>query len=144
VETGDPVEHLFRRESGRMVAALTRVFGFHNLALAEDVVQDALCARSRCETPRHAGQPVRLAHDDCKEPGSRCFAAGADGSHLRARNHPAARIGVDFPSTIEAAFGPHAIQDDELRMMFSCIDPRLTGEAQVALILHILCGFQCR
>ena len=26
-----------------MVAALTRVFGFHNLALAEDVVQEAFC-----------------------------------------------------------------------------------------------------
>ena len=38
----DPVEHLFRRESGRMIAALTRVFGFHNLELAEDVMQDAL------------------------------------------------------------------------------------------------------
>src|SRR5881394_2254273 len=36
-------EHLFRRESGRMVAALTRLFGVHNLALAEDVVQDAFC-----------------------------------------------------------------------------------------------------
>src|ERR1700731_3099370 len=36
-------DHLFRREAGRMVAALTRVFGVHNLALAEDVVQDALC-----------------------------------------------------------------------------------------------------
>src|SRR6266446_8172969 len=37
----DPSEHLFRREAGRMVATLTRVFGMHNLALAEDVVQDA-------------------------------------------------------------------------------------------------------
>src|ERR1700746_1076711 len=36
-------EFLFRREAGRMVAALTRVFGVHNLALAEDVVQDAFC-----------------------------------------------------------------------------------------------------
>ena len=35
--------HLFRRESARLVAALTRVFGVHNLALAEDVVQDAFC-----------------------------------------------------------------------------------------------------
>src|SRR3954466_13765373 len=34
-------EQLFRRESGRLVAALTRIFGVHNLALAEDVVQDA-------------------------------------------------------------------------------------------------------
>src|SRR5260370_16209857 len=39
----DPSDHLFRRESGRIVAALTRVFGVHNLALAEDVVQEAFC-----------------------------------------------------------------------------------------------------
>src|SRR5215813_13127883 len=36
-------DHLFRRESGRMVSALTRIFGVHNLALVEDVVQDAFC-----------------------------------------------------------------------------------------------------
>ena len=36
-------EHLFRREAGRLVASLTRIFGVHNLALAEDVVQDAFC-----------------------------------------------------------------------------------------------------
>src|SRR6266404_5738347 len=36
-------EHLFRRESGRMVSVLTRIFGVHNLALAEDVVQEAFC-----------------------------------------------------------------------------------------------------
>ena len=39
----EPGDHLFRRQSGRMVAALTRIFGVHNLALAEDVVQDAFC-----------------------------------------------------------------------------------------------------
>ena len=39
----EPSDHLFRRESGRMVAALTRIFGIHNLALAEDVVQEAFC-----------------------------------------------------------------------------------------------------
>src|SRR5512134_1955687 len=35
-------DHLFRRESGKMVSALTRAFGTHHLALAEDVVQEAL------------------------------------------------------------------------------------------------------
>ena len=39
----DPAEHLFRQEAGRLVAILTRLFGVHNLALAEDVVQDAFC-----------------------------------------------------------------------------------------------------
>src|SRR5215831_2456649 len=39
----EPSEHLFRHQAGRMVAALTRIFGVHNIALAEDVVQDAFC-----------------------------------------------------------------------------------------------------
>jgi RNA polymerase sigma-70 factor (ECF subfamily) len=41
---------------------------------------------------------------------------------------------------IEEAFGPNAIKDDLLRMMFSCCHPHLAQEAQVALMLHILCG----
>ena len=36
------VDHLFRREAGKMVATLARILGFENLQLAEDVVQDAL------------------------------------------------------------------------------------------------------
>ena len=36
------VDHLFRTEAGKMVAVLTRLFGAHNLVLAEDVVQDTL------------------------------------------------------------------------------------------------------
>ena len=36
------VEHLFRHESAKMVAILTRIFGVEHLPLAEDVVQEAL------------------------------------------------------------------------------------------------------
>src|SRR6266404_962734 len=36
------VEHLFRHESAKMVATLTRIFGIEHLNLAEDVVQEAL------------------------------------------------------------------------------------------------------
>jgi RNA polymerase sigma-70 factor (ECF subfamily) len=37
-----PIEHLFRHESGKLVSVLTGIFGPHNLELAEDVVQDTL------------------------------------------------------------------------------------------------------
>ena len=36
------VDHLFRQESGKMVAVLTRIFGFANIEQAEDIVQDTL------------------------------------------------------------------------------------------------------
>ena len=43
--------------------------------------------------------------------------------------------------TVDELFAAHAVKDDQLRMMFSCCHPRLPEEAQVALVLHILCGF---
>ena len=36
------VDHLFRRESGRLVARLVRVIGPRNIDLAEEAVQDAM------------------------------------------------------------------------------------------------------
>jgi predicted RNA polymerase sigma factor len=39
--------------------------------------------------------------------------------------------------TVEELFADHAIQDEQVRMMFSCCHPRLSDEAQVALILQI-------
>jgi len=36
------VDHFFRHETGKLIAVLTRIFGSHNLELAEDVVQDTL------------------------------------------------------------------------------------------------------
>src|SRR2546429_9609114 len=42
---------------------------------------------------------------------------------------------------VEELFGAPAIHDGQLRMMFSCCHPRLPEEAQVAPMLHILCGF---
>jgi predicted RNA polymerase sigma factor len=41
---------------------------------------------------------------------------------------------------IEEVFAPGAVKDNLLRMMFSCCHPRLPEAAQVALVLHILCG----
>jgi RNA polymerase sigma-70 factor (ECF subfamily) len=42
---------------------------------------------------------------------------------------------------IEDAFAMSSIRDEQLRMMFSCCDPALAEEVQVALVLNILCGF---
>jgi RNA polymerase sigma-70 factor (ECF subfamily) len=43
--------------------------------------------------------------------------------------------------TLAEVFEPGAIRDEQLRMMFACCQPKLSGEAQVALVLNILCGF---
>jgi RNA polymerase sigma-70 factor (ECF subfamily) len=44
-------------------------------------------------------------------------------------------------SLIEERFSVSGVKDDFLRMMFSCCHPGLSEEAQVSLVLNILCGF---
>lgn len=141
----DSLEHLFRRESGRMIAALTRVFGVHNLALAEDVVQDALCRA--LEIWKLRGMPENPAAWLMTTAKNRAVDVLRRERRARAFAPELERLLESewtFTPTIEEALGPHAIRDDELRMMFSCVNPRLGEESQVALILHILCGFSVK
>jgi RNA polymerase sigma-70 factor (ECF subfamily) len=138
----EPSDHLFRRESGRMVAALTRIFGVHNLALAEDVVQEAFCRAMEVwqfrGVPENPSAWLMATAKNCaldvlrRERTARTFAP--DVGRMLLSEWTLAPV-------VEELFGPHAIKDDLLRMMFSCCHPRLPEEAQVALVLHILCGF---
>src|SRR5271165_6489056 len=138
----EPCDHLFRREAGRMVAVLTRVFGVHNLTLAEDAVQDAFCRAMEAwgfegvpenpsawlmATAKHRALDIMR-----RERTARTFAPEL-GRLLQSE--------WTLAPVVEELFAPAAIKDDSLRMMFSCCQPRLPEEAQVALILHILCGF---
>jgi RNA polymerase sigma factor (sigma-70 family) len=135
-------QHLFRREWGRMVAALTRIFGVHNLALAEDVVQEAFCRAM--EVWPYRGPPenpqawLMSTAKNCaldvmrRERTARTFAPELEYYlHNEATLAPA----------VEEMLGPEAVRDDQLRMMFSCCQPRLAPESQIGLILHVLCGF---
>ncbi|XXX72231.1 DUF6596 domain-containing protein [Sorangium sp. So ce134] len=138
----DPVDPVFRREAGRMLATLTRLFGVHNLALAEDVVQDALCRA--LEVWKFQGVP--------ENPAAWLMAAAKHRALDVLRRERTARTFAPevgrliegeraLAPAVDELFGAAAIRDDELRMMFSCCHPRLPEEAQVALVLHVLCGF---
>jgi len=135
-------DHLFRHEWGRIVAALTRIFGVHNLALAEDVAQEAFCRAIEVwrfrGVPENPGGWLMATAKNCaldalrRERTARTFAP--DLGRLLQSEWTAATM-------VEELFMPKEIKDDQLRMMFSCCHAQLPEESQVALILHILCGF---
>jgi RNA polymerase sigma factor (sigma-70 family) len=135
-------EHLFRREAGRMVGTLTHIFGVHNLAMAEDVVQDSFCRA--LEVWKFRGVP--------DNPAAWLMATAKNRAldilrRERTAQTFAPELGRLLQSewtlgpTVQELFEPSAIKDEQLRMMFSCCHPRLPEEAQVALMLNILCGF---
>jgi RNA polymerase sigma factor (sigma-70 family) len=125
-----------------MVAALTRIFGVQNLALAEDVVQDAFCRA--LEVWKALGVPdnpsawlMTTAKNRALDVLRRQRTAREFAPEI-ARQLEAER---PIASIVDEAFSVHTVRDEQLRMMFSCCHPRLAEEAQVALILNILCGF---
>lgn len=138
-------EHFFRHEFGRIVATLTRLFGVRNFALAEDVTQDAFCRAM--ETWKLRGLP--------KNPSAWLMATAKNRALDILRREHTARVSEPeltrflesewtLVPTVEEAFSAHAVKDSQLRMMFSCCHPHLSEEAQIALILHILCGFNVK
>src|SRR5438046_10010768 len=113
-------EHLFRHESSRMVAALTRIFGVHNLALAEDVVQDAFCRA--LEVWKVRGVP--------ENPSAWLMATAKNRAlDMLRRQRTARTFAPDIARLLETewtmapvvdeAFAAPAIRDEQLRMMFT-------------------------
>lgn len=135
-------EHLFRREAGRMVATLTRIFGVHNIELAEDAVQDAFCRAF--EVWKFRGVP--------DNPSAWLMAAAKNRAVDILRRERTARTFAPeltrmlesewtLVPTVQEQFEPNAVKDDQLRMMFTCCQPGLSTESRVTLILKTLCGF---
>jgi RNA polymerase sigma factor (sigma-70 family) len=138
----ETTEHLFRRESGRMISVLTRIFGVHNLALVEDVVQDSFCRA--LEVWSFRGMPENPSAWLMATAKNRAFDVLRRERTARTFAPELGRL-LDSEWTlvpiVNELFATHEIKDDQLRMMFSCCHPRLSEDARVGLVLHLLCGF---
>jgi RNA polymerase sigma factor (sigma-70 family) len=134
------LEHLFRHESGKMVATLTRIFGIEHLNLAEDVVQEAL---SRAlQTWPYRGVPENPSAWIMRASRNLALDVIRRQKTFRAKEAEIARLIEGDGSAAEVAiFSENEIADDRLRMMFVCCHPVIPPEAQVALALKTLCGF---
>ena len=136
------VDHLFRRESGKLVAVLTGIFGPHNLQMAEDVVQDTLI--KAMDSWKYRGIP--------DNPSAWLFRVAKNQAldiirKQKTRQQYEKSISTLLNSEytlghlVNELMNKQDISDDQLRMMFTCCHPSLPVESQVALILKTLCGF---
>lgn len=134
------LDHLFRKEAGRMIAVLTKVFGPSQLDLAETVVQDALLKATQVwpysgipENP--AGWIMQVAKNRALDIIRRDRLFISDQSVLDLAHDPS-----HADSTATALFESE-IQDDQLRLIFICCHPVVPFEARIALTLKTICGF---
>jgi RNA polymerase sigma-70 factor, ECF subfamily len=129
------VGRIFREESGRSVAALIRVFG--DIDVAEDAVQDAFAVALRKWTgdglPPNPGAWITTTARNRAIDRLRRESRGRELLSEAALLSP----DNDDPGSLEME-GP--VQDDRLRLIFTCCHPALSTEAQVALTLRLLGG----
>jgi RNA polymerase sigma-70 factor (ECF subfamily) len=133
--TGAPaseVDRVFREEYGRAVAILVRVFG--DIDIAEEAVQDAFTvAVQRWPAaglpPSPAGWIITTARNRAIDKLRR--EASREDRHAQA---------VLLHARDEALEDEDAVQDERLRLIFTCCHPALAPAAQVALTLRLLGG----
>ena len=127
------IERVFRAEYGRAVAVLARVFG--DIDIAEEAVQEAFAtAVARWPEsglpPAPAGWIITTARNraiDRLRREAQRDDRQAQAALLHARDEP-----------LEES----PVQDDRLRLIFTCCHPALSRAAQVALTLRLLGGLR--
>ena len=138
--TARDIERVFRAEHGRIVATLIRRFG--DIDLAEESVGDALVAALQhwpeqglppnpgaWLTTTAANRAIdRIRRESTRDARHQEALAMSPSEHdpIADRIDRAAQIGV--------------IQDDRLRLIFTCCHPALAPEARLALTLRLLGG----
>jgi RNA polymerase sigma-70 factor (ECF subfamily) len=137
------LEHLFRRQAGRMVAHFTRLLGPAHLNLAEDAVQEAMLRA--LQSWQFAGVPenavawlFRTAHNVAIDAIRRTRLLDEKTEGIVAELSRSAKTSPDDPDSEEQ------LRDDELRMIVLCCHPALTRSASVALSLKTVGGFSVR
>jgi len=131
------IDTLYRSESGRVLATLVRLLG--DLDLAEESMHEAFA--TALESWPQAGIPdnprpwlistARFKAIDVMRRRARFDGAQRDlVAHMEARvDDSPLDLGVD-----------EEIEDDRLRLIFTCCHPALPPEGQVALTLREICG----
>jgi RNA polymerase sigma-70 factor, ECF subfamily len=131
-ETADAI---YRAESRRVFATLVRLLG--DFDLAEEALHDAF--RAALEQWPRDGVPAN--------PRAWLVSTGRfksiDGIRRRARFDAIEDVAEQVEAVIDDSPGPvddEGIEDDRLRLVFTCCHPALSPDAQVALTLREVCG----
>jgi len=135
------VDHLFRHNAGQMVSVLTRIFGFENIDLIEDAIQEALIkALKQWSFKGIPTNPtawlIQVAKNKILDGFRRSKKLDPGGDETIEKLDRAS------VKTIENKFRyPKEMKEDLLCMMFATCDPALKSDSQIALTLKTVGGF---
>jgi RNA polymerase sigma-70 factor, ECF subfamily len=125
------VERVFREEYGRLIASLVRRFG--DIDVAEEAAGEALVAA--LEKWPDSGVPPNPGGWLTTTAGNRAIDRLRREKQRDAKHQAAAMVHDDTPHEPTGV-----VEDDRLRLIFTCCHPALAEEARIALTLRLLGG----
>ncbi len=138
----DKIDHLFRQEYGKLVSVLTKAFGTSNIALAEDVVQEAMLEALHKWTYKGVpDNPIGWMYKVAKYKAVNILNKEKYKREYTSKTAHHLQSEWTLEPTLKHIFTDKEIADDQLRMIFTCCHPSISSDSQVALTLKTLCGF---
>jgi RNA polymerase sigma-70 factor (ECF subfamily) len=136
------IEHIFREESGRILATLIGLLG--SFDVAEEAMQEAFTVALE-EWPKRGipENPRTWLVSTARHRALDSLRRAANFESKREELQKIAELEQRFAAEDADMLDPHnndRFPDDRLRLIFTCCHPALALEAQVALTLRTLCG----
>jgi RNA polymerase sigma-70 factor (ECF subfamily) len=139
------IAHIYKTDSARLLAVLTRIFGPHNFDLAEDTLQDAFSkALTHWQQQGIPDNPsswiIRTAKNQAID------TIRANKTKIKFADDLTQLLESEWSlgNTVEQEFKESSIKDDQLRMIFMCCHEDIKPENRIPFILKTLCGFSIR
>ena len=136
-------DHLFRENSGKMVAVLSRLFGLQHLDQIMDVVQDTF--ETALQKWKYSGVPENPSAWLMQVAKNRAINVFKKESRmwLTEPQLMAAQLegGLTVPEAIDRHFLGNEPEDSQLRLLLTCCHPDFSDKNQIILTLNILSGF---
>ena len=135
-ELSRTIETLYRSESGRILATLARLLG--DLDIAEEAMHEAFAAA--LHTWPVAGVPDKPRPWLISTARFKAIDTLRRRARLNASQDELVRYLESQWSSAERSKEEDGVEDDRLRLIFTCCHPSLPPEARVALTLREVCG----
>jgi RNA polymerase sigma factor (sigma-70 family) len=134
------LDHLFRTEAQKMIAVLTKIYGFHRIDEVEDIVQETfITAYETWKIKGFPDHPNKWLYTVAKNKIINQLKREKRYETIVESNSSIIPLEYSIISNLEQS--KNTLLDTQVQMIFSICHPSIPKESQIALALKSLCAF---